>query len=207
MAMWGHEPQYTVPKVEKKPEPIVHIISDTDEMTKECISAKDRHINTLTTRIQDLERELKELKVPAKQDYFSKYGGEGIVRCATEAATSYYDEYIKPPVYDGGISNIFYNESVCSNAPTKPEKQEAINPMECFIILLQEENILDLFVDAQCTDFEELADEWLPRHYVEVGLTGEIDETIVGWGAVNDKWLNVVKNLNLDDHAEEAVYE
>ena len=168
---------------------------------KQLITAKDNAIHTYTQSLQEKEKTIANLS--NELEILKKYTTPGMPYNikATSApqnpdSLGYFEAisdrpFVVPIVYDDDIGT----ESI-------DEDSDMLNPMECFIIFLQEENILDLFVKAtESADvtFDDLVDNVSPSEYIAYGTTGSSMDVADGWSEVDVKWNNVVTNLNINE--------
>ena len=173
---------------------------------KQLITAKDNAIHMYTQSLQEKEKtianlsnELKNLKTTS-------------VASAAASAMSYNMNVTSTTPNPNGlgyledISDIQFDVPIVYDdfigTESIDEDSDMLNPMECFIVFLQEENILDLFVkateDADVT-FDDLVDNVSPSEYIAYGTTGSSMDVADGWSEVDVKWNNVVTNLNINE--------
>ena len=172
---------------------------------KQLITAKDNAIHTYTQSLQEKEKTIANLS--NELEILKKY-----TTSAASSAVSYNMNAISttpnPNVlgYLGATSDLQFDVPVVYDdvigTESIDEDSDMLNPMECFIIFLQEENILDLFVkateDADVT-FDDLVDNVSPSEYIAYGTTGSSMDVADGWSEVDVKWNNVVTNLNINE--------
>lgn len=172
---------------------------------KQLITAKDNAIHTYTQSLQEKEKTIANLsnELEILKKYTTSAASSGMPYNINAISTTpnpnglgYLEaisdtQFVVPIVYDDDIGT----ESI-------DEDSDMLNPMECFIIFLQEENILDLFVkateDADVT-FDDLVDNVSPSEYIAYGTTGSSMDVADGWSEVDVKWNNVVTNLNINE--------
>ena len=168
---------------------------------KQLITAKDNAIHTYTQSLQEKEKTITNLS--NELEILKKYTTPGMpynIKAPSATPNPNVLGYLEaisdtqfdvPVVYDDDIGT----ESI-------DEDSDMLNPMECFIIFLQEENILDLFVkaaeNAEVT-FDDLVDNVSPSEYIAYGTTGSSMDVADGWSEVDVKWNNVVTNLNINE--------
>ena len=164
---------------------------------KQLITAKDNAIHMYTQSLQEKEKtianlsnELKNLKTTSVASAAMSYtttpnpNGLGYLEAISALQCDVPIEYD-----DIGTESI-------------DEDSDMLNPMECFIIFLQEENILDLFVkatEAADVTFDDLVDSVSPSEYIAYGTTGSSMDVADGWSEVDVKWNNIVTNLNINE--------
>ena len=182
---------------------------------KQLITAKDNAIHTYTQSLQEKEKTIANLS--NELEILKKYTTSAAAAAVSHnmnatpgmpyniKATSapqnpdslgYFEDisdrqFVVPIVYDDDIGT----ESI-------DEDSDMLNPMECFIIFLQDENILDLFVkatEAADVTFDDLVDNVSPSEYIAYGTTGSSMDVADGWSEVDVKWNNVVTNLNINE--------
>lgn len=174
---------------------------------KQLITAKDNAIHTYTQSLQEKEKTIANLsnELEILKKYTTSAADEAVsynmnaisttpnpnILGYLGATSDLHLQFDVPVVYDDVIGT----ESI-------DEDSDMLNPMECFIIFLQEENILDLFVkateDADVT-FDDLVDNVSPSEYIAYGTTGSSMDVADGWSEVDVKWNNVVTNLNINE--------
>ncbi len=176
--------------------------SSVNTMLNRELVAKDSTIYELTNRIDTLERENHKLSLELStktKDYNIALGDARYVP-DNQAPVSYPN--------DTSYSPYNFESRVVSPKETVTGVDcgvEAINPMEVFVLFLQELNVLDLFIQVQEVEFEELC-EYSPSDYLAVGLTGDEDEVPLGWGEANGRWKTLVRENSLNDYIHNASY-
>lgn len=183
---------------------------------KQLITAKDNAIHTYTQSLQEKEKtianlsnELKNLKTTSVASAAASAVSHNM---NATSAMSYNMNVISTTPNPNGlgyledISDIQFDVPIVYDdfigTESIDEDSDMLNPMECFIVFLQEENILDLFVkateDADVT-FDDLVDNVSPSEYIAYGTTGSSMDVADGWSEVDVKWNNVVTNLNINE--------
>lgn len=215
MARWGEvQPTYDS-------RPAVQPVEVESEVTTKVIDLADSMISGLQTQIKKLSLELSQERQRNANlvDEANKYKFRNNELMARNKDLEYKLESQHVPVASNTGTTASYNpdgynydaplftSASCGSTDTESDN-DTVNPMECLIIFLQDNDILDLFV--QCvtdsgTSFEELAESISPSEYIAYGTTGTSYEVKSGWGSVDEKWQNVVNNLQLNDL--EAWYE
>ena len=168
---------------------------------KQLITAKDNAIHTYTQSLQEKEKTIANLS--NELEILKKY-----TTSAAAAAVSHNMNAISTTPnpnglgYLGDISDLQFKVYDDIGTESIDEDSDMLNPMECFIIFLQDENILDLFVkatEAADVTFDDLVDNVSPSEYIAYGTTGSSMDVADGWSEVDVKWNNVVTNLNINE--------
>ena len=168
---------------------------------KQLITAKDNAIHTYTQSLQEKEKTITNLS--NELEILKKYTTPGMpYNIKAPSATPNpnvlgYLEAISDTQFDVPVE---YDDDI--GTESIDEDSDMLNPMECFIIFLQEENILDLFVkatEAADVTFDDLVDNVSPSEYIAYGTTGSSMDVADGWSEVDVKWNNIVTNLNINE--------
>ncbi len=171
---------------------------------KQLITAKDNAIHTYTQSLQEKEKTIANLS--NELEILKKY-----TTSAAAAAVSHNMNAISTTPnpnglgYFGDISDLQFEVPIVYDdigTESIDEDSDMLNPMECFIIFLQDENILDLFVkatEAADVTFDDLVDNVSPSEYIAYGTTGSSMDVADGWSEVDVKWNNIVTNLNINE--------
>lgn len=164
---------------------------------KQLITVKDNTINQYIKALQEKEKTIANLS--NELENLKKYNASAAMSYTTTANSAclgYYED----------TSDLQFDTPIVSNdvigTESIDEDSDMLNPMECFIIFLQEENILDLFVkatEAADVTFDDLVDNVSPSEYIAYGTTGSSMDVADGWSEVDVKWNNVVTNLNINE--------
>lgn len=174
--------------------------SSVNTMLNRELAAKDSTIYELTNRIDTLERENHKLSLELSTKTKDVSIGARYTP-SSQAPIEYPNDTSYSPFN-------FENRVVASKETVTSVDygiEETINPMEVFVLFLQELNVLDLFIQAQAVEFEELR-EYSPSDYLAVGLTGDEDEVPLGWGEANGRWKTLVRENSLNDYIHNASY-
>lgn len=165
---------------------------------KQLITVKDNTINQYIKALQEKEKTIANLsnELENLKNSNASAAAMSYTTTANSACLGYYED----------TSDLHFNTPIVSNdvigTESIDEDSDMLNPMECFIIFLQEENILDLFVkaaeNAEVT-FDDLVDNVSPSEYIAYGTTGSSMDVADGWSEVDVKWNNVVTNLNINE--------
>lgn len=166
---------------------------------KQLITAKDNAIHTYTQSLQEKEKTIANLS--NELEILKKY-----TTSAATSAVSYNMNAISTTPNPNGLGYLEAISDLQFDVPLGTESidedSDMLNPMECFIIFLQEENILDLFVkatEAADVTFDDLVDNVSPSEYIAYGTTGSSMDVADGWSEVDVKWNNIVTNLNINE--------
>lgn len=168
---------------------------------KQLITAKDNTIHTYTQSLQEKEKTIANLS--NELEILKKYTTPGMPYNIKATAAPKNPDSLG---YLEAISDIQFDVPIAYDddigTESIDEDSDMLNPMECFIIFLQEENILDLFVkatEAADVTFDDLVDNVSPSEYIAYGTTGSSMDVADGWSEVDVKWNNVVTNLNINE--------
>lgn len=172
---------------------------------KQLITAKDNAIHMYTQSLQEKEKTIANLsnELENLKNYNASAAASAMPYNMNAASATPNPDSLG---YFGAISDIQFDVPIVYDdvigTESIDEDSDMLNPMECFIIFLQEENILDLFVkateDADVT-FDDLVDNVSPSEYIAYGTTGSSMDVADGWSEVDVKWNNVVTNLNINE--------
>lgn len=169
---------------------------------KQLLTVKDNTINQYIVALQEKEKTITNLSNELENLKNSNAAAAMSYNRNASSVTSNPDSL----GYLEAISDIQFDVPIVYNndigTESIDEDSDMLNPMECFIIFLQEENILDLFVkaaeNAEVT-FDDLVDNVSPSEYIAYGTTGSSMDVADGWSEVDIKWNNVVTNLNINE--------
>lgn len=181
---------------------------------KQLITAKDNAIHMYTQSLQEKEKTIANLsnELENLKNYNASAAASAVSHNMNVAsAMSYNMNAISTTPNPNGLGYLEAISDLQFDVPivyddigteSIDEDSDMLNPMECFIIFLQEENILDLFVKAtEAADmtFDDLVDNVSPSEYIAYGTTGSSMDVADGWSEVDVKWNNVVTNLNINE--------
>lgn len=181
---------------------------------KQLITAKDNTIHMNTQSLQEKEKTIANLsnELENLKNYNASAAASAVSHNMNVAsAMSYNMNAISTTPNPNGLGYLEAISDLQFDVPivyddigteSIDEDSDMLNPMECFIIFLQEENILDLFVKAtEAADmtFDDLVDNVSPSEYIAYGTTGSSMDVADGWSEVDVKWNNVVTNLNINE--------
>lgn len=171
---------------------------------KQLITAKDNAIHMYTQSLQEKEKTIANLsnELENLKNYNASAAASAVSHNMNAISTTPNPNGLG---YFGAISDLQFDVPIVYDdigTESIDEDSDMLNPMECFIIFLQDENILDLFVkatEAADVTFDDLVDNVSPSEYIAYGTTGSSMDVADGWSEVDVKWNNVVTNLNINE--------
>lgn len=211
MATWGTpEPMYTQPtKVDNQNgsqnDRIFDIVEDVVETLNDKLIDTEYELKMERNKTNELRDALaramaEKEKALADKKVAEKLANERLAKATAKPRTRCTAiEYPAPTkqTYDFGLETVPYVIPSYSEEPEIDEgADEPVNPMECFIVYLESQNVLDLFVQALEENgytFDDLLQDY-PHEYINTSI-----EMNAGWEEVDKGWQNVVNNLNLDN--------
>lgn len=171
---------------------------------KQLITAKDNAIRMYTQSLQEKEKTISNLsnELENLKNYNASAAASAVSHNMNATSATPNPNGLG---YFGAISDLQFDVPIVYDdigTESIDEDSDMLNPMECFIIFLQDENILDLFVkatEAADVTFDDLVDNVSPSEYIAYGTTGSSMDVADGWSEVDVKWNNVVTNLNINE--------